>query len=395
MRISQNIAELTPSATMAVAALARELRAQGRDIIDLSAGEPDFRTPDFIGQAGIAAITNGETRYTPPAGLPALRQAIASSLERRYGRPFDPKGVVVTAGAKQAIFNACFVLFGPGDKVLLPAPYWTSYPELVKLSRAEPVIVPGREDRGFKIGPDELDAVWDERVRGLILNSPSNPAGTVYTRQELEAIARWAAEREVWILSDEIYSRIHFAGEGPAAGLLDLDPAIAARGVVIDGASKAFAMTGWRIGFSYSDPVLAGHMAALQSHTTSNAAAPSQHAAIAAYSAEPLEEEAIAKMVEVFRQRRDLLVELFRERLPDVPYVHPDGAFYLFFRADAFYSGDATNSVTFCSDLLDRAGVALVPGAAFGDDRYVRLSFAASEEALDRAVARMAKGLAR
>ncbi len=395
MRISQNIAELTPSATMAVAALAKELRAQGRDIIDLSAGEPDFRTPDFIAQAGIAAIANGETRYTPPAGLSALRQAIASSLERRYGRPFDPKGIVVTAGAKQAIFNACFVLFGPGDKVLIPAPYWTSYPELVKLSRAEPVIVRAREERGFKLGPEELDAAWDERVRGLILNSPSNPTGAVYTRQELESIARWAAERDVWILSDEIYSRIHFAAAGPAAGVLNLDPALAERTVVIDGASKAFAMTGWRIGFSYSDPVLAGHMAALQSHITSNAAAPSQHAAIAAYNAEPLEEEAIAKMVEVFRQRRDLLLDLFRERLPDVPYVRPDGAFYLFFRADGFYTGDVTDSVSFCNDLLDRAGVALVPGAAFGDDRFVRLSFAASEEALDRAVSRMADALVR
>jgi len=395
VRISQNIAELTPSATMAVAALAKELRAQGRDIIDLSAGEPDFRTPDFIAQAGIAAIANGETRYTPPAGLSALRQAIASSLERRYGRPFDPKGIVVTAGAKQAIFNACFVLFGPGDKVLIPAPYWTSYPELVKLSRAEPVIVRAREERGFKLGPEELDAAWDERVRGLILNSPSNPTGAVYTRQELESIARWAAERDVWILSDEIYSRIHFAAAGPAAGVLNLDPALAERTVVIDGASKAFAMTGWRIGFSYSDPVLAGHMAALQSHITSNAAAPSQHAAIAAYNAEPLEEEAIAKMVEVFRQRRDLLLDLFRERLPDVPYVRPDGAFYLFFRADGFYTGDVTDSVSFCNDLLDRAGVALVPGAAFGDDRFVRLSFAASEEALDRAVSRMADALVR
>lgn len=395
MRISPNIAELTPSATMAVAALAKELRAQGRDIIDLSAGEPDFRTPDFIAQAGIAAIANGETRYTPPAGLPALRQAIASSMERRYGRRFDPMGVVVTAGAKQAIFNACFVLFGPGDRVLIPAPYWTSYPELVKLSRAEPVIVPGREERGFKVGPEELEAAWDGRVRGLILNSPSNPTGAVYTREELESIARWAAEREIWILSDEIYSRIHFASDAPATGLLDLDPALSERGVVIDGASKAFAMTGWRIGFSYSDPELANHMAALQSHTTSNAAAPSQHAAIAAYNAEPLEEEAIAKMVEVFRQRRDLLIDLFRERLPDVPHVRPEGAFYLFFRVDGFYDGAVKDSVSFCNDLLDRAGVALVPGAAFGDDRYVRLSFAASEDALDRAVARIAEVLAR
>ncbi|HEX7120280.1 MAG TPA: pyridoxal phosphate-dependent aminotransferase [Longimicrobiales bacterium] len=393
MRISENVIDLEPSATMAVAALARELRARGRDIIDLSAGEPDFRTPDFIAEAGIAAIENGETRYTPPAGLPPLRDAIAASLSRRYGRPMDPKGVVVTAGAKQALFNACFVLFGPGDRVLLPAPYWTSYPEIVKLARAEPAVVRAREDRGFKLGPDELEAAYDERVRGLILNSPSNPTGAVYTREELDAIARWAAERGIWILSDEIYGRIHFR-DGAAPGLLELDPALLERVVVIDGASKAFAMTGWRIGFSYSDPALASHMAALQSHTTSNAAAPSQHAAIAAYSAEPLEEEAITRMVEVFRSRRDLLLDLFRERLPDVPYIRPDGAFYLFFRADGHYTGNVADSVAFCREMLDRAGVALVPGAAFGDDRYVRLSFAASEASLERGVARMAEALA-
>ncbi|HEX7119560.1 MAG TPA: pyridoxal phosphate-dependent aminotransferase [Longimicrobiales bacterium] len=395
MRISENVIDLEPSATMAVAALALELRARGRDIIDLSAGEPDFRTPEFIAEAGIAAIANGQTRYTPPAGLPRLREAIAGSLERRYGRAMDPRGVVVTAGAKQALFNACFVLFGPGDRVLVPAPYWTSYPELIKLARAEPVIIRAREERGLKLGPDELESAYDERVRGLILNSPSNPTGAVYTRDELEAIVRWAAEREVWVLSDEIYSRIHFNGDAPAPGLLDLDPALLERAVVIDGASKAFAMTGWRIGFSYSAPALASHMAALQSHTTSNAAAPSQHAAIAAYSAEPLEEEAIAKMVEVFRQRRDLLVELFRERLPGMSYIRPDGAFYLFFRADAHYTGAMADSVAFCREMLDRVGVALVPGAAFGDDRYVRLSFAASEAALERGVARIADALGR
>ncbi len=394
MRISENVIDLEPSATMAVAALARELRAQGRDIVDLSAGEPDFRTPDFIAQAGIAAIQDGQTHYTPPPGLPVLRQAIADNLARRFGRTTDPGGVVVTAGAKQALFNACFVLFGPGDRVLLPAPYWTSYPEIIKLARAEPIVVRTRPDRGFKLSIEALDAACDDRVRGLMLNSPSNPTGTVYTREELHALASWAAEREIWILSDEIYGRICFEAEC-APGLLDLDPALLERAVVIDGASKTFAMTGWRIGFSYSDPALASHMAALQSHTTSNAAAPSQHAAIAAYSAEPLEEEAIAKMADVFHGRRDLLLELFRERLPDVPFVRPDGAFYLFFRADGHYTGEVADSVAFCRDLLDRAGVALVPGAAFGDDRFVRLSFAASEEALERGVTRLAEALGR
>ena len=392
MHLSENVLGLEASATMAVAALARELRAQGRDIIDLSAGEPDFRTPDFIAQAGIAAIQDGRTRYTPPAGLPELRQAIAEELGRIHGRPIDPAGIVVTAGAKQALFNACFSLFGPGDRVLVPSPYWTSYPSIVRLARAETVLVPTAAERGFRLSTEDLDAAYDERVRGLILNSPSNPTGAVLARSDLEAIVRWAAERNVWVISDEIYGRIYF-GDGRAPGVLDLDESLLDRIVLVDGASKSFAMTGWRIGFSWSDPELARVMAALQSHITSNATTPSQHAAVAGYSAEPLEAESIAAMVEVFRRRRDLIVGLFRERLPSLPFAEPDGAFYLFFRADAHYGPEAPDSVAFCRAILERAGVALVPGSAFGDDRYVRLSFAASEEALREAVNRIAASL--
>jgi aspartate aminotransferase len=392
VHLSENVLGLEASATMAVAALARELRAQGRDIIDLSAGEPDFRTPDFIAQAGIAAIQDGRTRYTPPAGLPELRQAIAEELGRIHGRPIDPAGIVVTAGAKQALFNACFSLFGPGDRVLVPSPYWTSYPSIVRLARAETVLVPTAAERGFRLSTEDLDAAYDERVRGLILNSPSNPTGAVLARSDLEAIVRWAAERNVWVISDEIYGRIYF-GDGRAPGVLDLDESLLDRVVLVDGASKSFAMTGWRIGFSWSDPELARIMAALQSHITSNATTPSQHAAVAGYSAEPLEAESITAMVEVFRRRRDLIVGLFRERLPSLPFAEPDGAFYLFFRADAHYGPEAPDSVAFCRAILERAGVALVPGSAFGDDRYVRLSFAASEEALREAVNRIAASL--
>jgi aspartate aminotransferase len=392
VHLSENVLGLEASATMAVAALARELRAQGRDIIDLSAGEPDFRTPDFIAQAGIAAIQDGRTRYTPPAGLPELRQAIAEELGRIHGRPIDPAGIVVTAGAKQALFNACFALFGPGDRVLVPSPYWTSYPSIVRLARAETVLVPTAAERGFRLSTEDLDAAYDERVRGLILNSPSNPTGAVLARSDLEAIVRWAAERNVWVISDEIYGRIYF-GDGRAPGVLDLDESLLDRVVLVDGASKSFAMTGWRIGFSWSDPELARVMAALQSHITSNATTPSQHAAVAGYSAEPLEAESITAMVEVFRRRRDLIVGLFRERLPSLPFAEPDGAFYLFFRADAHYGPEAPDSVAFCRAILERAGVALVPGSAFGDDRYVRLSFAASEEALREAVNRIAASL--
>ncbi|HKJ92082.1 MAG TPA: aminotransferase class I/II-fold pyridoxal phosphate-dependent enzyme, partial [Longimicrobiales bacterium] len=280
---SENVRKLQPSATIAVSTLAKEMRAAGRDIINLSAGEPDFPTPGFISKAGIAAIERGATRYTPAAGLPELRGAVARFLARQRNPELDPAGVVVTAGAKQALFNALFTLAGPGDRVLVPAPYWTSYPELVRLARAEPVFLSGPESRGYKVGPDELEEAWDPSVRVLLMNSPSNPSGAVYSLEELEKVAHWAADHDVWLLSDEIYGRLWYGGD-VAPGMLDLDPGLAERAVVVNGASKTFAMTGWRIGFSYSTPALASKMAALQSHMTSNAATPSQYATLAALS---------------------------------------------------------------------------------------------------------------
>lgn len=393
MHLSENVSGIEPSATLAVAALAHELKSRGRDIIDLSAGEPDFRTPDFINQAAIAAILDGKSHYTPTPGVPELRRAIAEDAARRFGRAVDPAGIVVSNGAKQALFNACFTLFGPGDRVLLPTPYWTSYPALIRLARAEPVEVPGDPAAAFKLSPAELDAAADPRTRGLILNSPSNPTGAVYTRGELEAIMHWAAARGIWVISDEVYGTICY-GARQAPGLLELDPALLGHAVIVDGASKRFAMTGWRIGYTCSDPALAARMTALQSHATSNICSPAQYAAIAAYSAEPLEAAAVTKMAETFHQRRDLLLDLIHTALPTLSYCHPEGAFYLFFQADSFYQGEVADSIAFCKLLLDEAGVALVPGAAFGDDRYVRLSFATSSEQLREAVDRMARLLA-
>jgi aspartate aminotransferase len=389
---SENVRKLQPSATLAVAALAKELKAKGRDIVDLSAGEPDFPTPSFVAEAGIAAIRAGHTRYTPAPGLPALREAIAKDLERIHGTAAAPGGVVVTAGAKQALFNALFVLTGPGDQVLVPVPYWTSYPELVQLARAEPVEVKGPEAQGYRVGPDELDAAWSPAVRALILNSPSNPSGSVYRLEELEAIAKWARDRGVWIISDEIYARLSYLGQR-APGLLDLPAELRERAVVINGASKAFAMTGWRMGFSYSDPATAAGMGALQSHVTSNAATPTQHAALAAYRASPEQEAEVDAMVTEFHGRRDLVLDLLRQRLPASTAVMPEGAFYLFFRVDPYFTAERADSVALCRWLIEEAEVALVPGSAFGDDRYVRLSFAASRAALEEGFERLARAL--
>jgi aspartate aminotransferase len=392
VHLSDNIRRLTPSATLAVGALATELRGQGRDIVDLSPGEPDFDTPAFIVEAGIAALRAGRTRYTAPAGLPALRAAIAGALSRRGGAEVDAAQIVVTAGGKQALFNACFCLFGPGDRVLVPAPYWTSVPEIVGLARAEPVLVPCAPENGFKPTVAGLEAAAAGGAQGLMLNSPGNPTGAVLTAEELAAIARWAAERGLWLISDEIYSNICFtAGRAPSA--LDLPAELRQRLVVVDGASKTFAMTGWRVGFSASPPALAARMAALQSHVTSNASTPAQYGALAAYGGGDEPERAIQRMVEVFRTRRERVLELFRTRLPGLPVLRPDGAFFLFFRADAYYTPERDGSIAFCQHLLERAGVALVPGAAFGDDRFVRLSFATADDALEEGVRRMAAAL--
>ncbi len=393
LRVSPNVSELQASATIAVSTLCRTLREQGRDVIDLSAGEPDFRTPDFAAQAGIASIVQGFTHYTPVAGLPPLRQLIADHLERMTGHAADAQGVVVTAGAKHALFNSCFSLFGPGDRVLLPAPYWTSYPELIRLARAEPVIVPASIEAAFKITPADLDRHADARCRGLILNSPNNPSGTVYSKDELDALVRWAVDRDIWIISDEIYGRVCYGGQR-ATSVLDLDSARLDRLVLVDGASKTFAMTGWRLGFSYSSRDLAAKMTALQSHITSNITAATQYAGIAVFRDEPRVEHAIRAMVGVFRHRRERLTSLVRRYLPQARFVRPEGAFYLYFQVDAFYRDDVADSISFCKWLLEQTGVALVPGIAFGDDRFVRLSFAAPEDELAEAVRRMGEALA-
>jgi len=392
MEVGPNVRELQSSATMAVSALAKALKAQGRDIIDLGAGEPDFRTPDFAAQAGIASIVQGFTHYTDPAGLPRLREAIAGQLATRSQRPVDAAGVVVSTGAKQALFNAMFTLFGPGDEVLVPGPFWTSYPEQVKLARATPVVVPTTLEDHFKVTPDHLQRATTERTRGLLLNSPSNPTGAVYEHAELEALLRWAAERGIWVISDEIYGRLVYDMD-TAPSVLDFEDGLLERVVLVDGPSKAFAMTGWRVGFSYCAPALAATFSALQSHVTSGAAAASQYAALAAYSDEPRVAHALQAMVEVFRRRRDRVVEQFERLLPEAAFSKPAGAFYQFFRIASYFADGRTGSVSFCRWLLETSGLAVVPGEAFGMDDYARLSFAAADEDINEGIRRLAEAV--
>jgi aspartate aminotransferase len=390
MQFSSNIEKLKPSATIAVSSLAKQLAAEGRDILNLSAGEPDFDTPAFISDSAIEGIRGGRTRYTPPAGIPELRRAIAERLSDRAGREMAWDGVVVTAGAKQSLFNAIFTLFGPGDDVLIAAPYWTTYPDLVNIARATPIEVFGAEARDFKVSVAELDSAVTDATKGLIINSPSNPTGAVYDVDELRDIAEWCRDRGIWLISDEIYRSIHHDSHDPAPGVLSLPQESLGPFVLIDGASKSYAMTGWRIGFSWSPPEISQKFTALQSQITSNAATPSQVAALAAYTDTGAAEASLKEMGEAFRRRRDLVVARMAEMLPGVRFVQPQGAFYLFFRVDDFFQGDVQDGTAWCSRLLQEQGVALVPGAAFGDDRWVRMSFATSDDVLEDAFRRIA-----
>jgi aspartate aminotransferase len=394
--LSPNLKHLKGSETVAISNEAKRRRAAGEDVLDLSVGEPDFDTPPAAAQAGIQAIQKGMTRYPPNVGLAELRAAMARRLSLLSGgRAVNPDNIVVSSGSKQSIFNACFSLFGPTDQVLIPSPAWVSYPQIVHLSRAEPVMVPGSLEWGLKVNVRDLDRASTKRTRGLIICSPCNPTGSVYAASEIRSIAEWAKKHEIWVITDEIYRCINY-GTGPAASFLDLPDEYLDRTIVIYGASKAYAMTGWRIGAALAPPHVAKSMAALQSHTTTGANHPAQWAAVTAFADDRVEAD-VQRMTGAFRRRRDYLVERVRAELPGLEFVEPHGAFYFFFRVDGIREKDPVTGSHFCEQLMKQEGVALVPGAAFGDDRWVRLSYAVSdrelESALDRIV-RFAKALA-
>ncbi len=372
---SDNIAELRESATIAVSARARALKAAGRPIIDLGAGEPDFPTPEFIRVAARCAIDAGATRYTLVEGILPLREAIAQCANaRRAEMDISASQVVISTGSKQSLFNACFVLFGAGDEVLVPTPGWTSYYEMVALAKATPVAVRGRRENALKITTADLDAVASPRTQGLILNSPTNPTGSVYDLAELQTLLQYAEERGWWVVSDEIYRQIAY--DAPAPSLLDAaSPRARERLVVVDGVAKSYAMTGWRIGWSISNPEVARAMTALQSHTTSNASTVSQHATLAALTQNAEADAAVEMMVGEFRRRRDAATSLLRAA--GVDFIEPRGAFYLYLRVPAAVAEGPDTGTSFARRLLEKRDVAIVPGTAFHSPEWVRLSYAA------------------
>lgn len=384
LTLSERAGLIEPSATLAMGAEARKLKAQGLEILDFALGEPDFDTPKNIQDAAIQAIRGGKTHYTPPAGIPELRQAIAKVYTEQQGVATESAQVVVSNGAKQAIHNALMAVCGPGDEVIIPAPYWVSYSDLVKLTGAKPVIIPTTEAQGFKLSPEQFQNAVTPRSKLLMLNSPSNPTGVVYERSELAALAQAVLKTNVGVLSDEIYEQLTYGDARPTC-FASLDPALPARTITISGVSKAYAMTGWRIGWSVAPAAVSKFIGDLQSQETSNPGSVSQWAALEAITGP---QESVAEMKAAFTQRRQYVLERI-ERLPGVTCAAPGGAFYAFMNISSTFGKTLagkkiTDSTSFCMAALSAANVALVMGSAFGAEGYARMSFATDLKTLEK-----------
>lgn len=393
MKISDRLSSIAPSATMAIDARQRAMRREGLPVISFGAGEPDFPTPPPIAKAGIAAIDAGHTKYTAVSGIPELREAIATRLREDHGLDYSPEQIVVTNGAKEALFNAFQALLDPGDEVIMPAPYWVSYEAQVLFAGGKPVIIPTREEEGFKLQPADLRRHLSPRTRLLVLNTPSNPTGAVYTTEELRALGDVLEPTGVGVVSDEIYQRISYAGPSPSFAAAV--PALQDRTILINGASKAYSMTGWRIGYAAGPAPVIKAMGGIQSHSTSNAVSVSQYAAVEAFQGP---QGAVDEMARAFKERRDVITRLLNE-IPGIRCPLPDGAFYVFPNVQGVLGqslGGRTiaSSLDLATALLEQSYVATVPGEAFGTPGYLRLSYACAMDSIIAGIGRIKETLA-
>ena len=394
-RVSRRVGAIAPSATLAVTNKAKALRAAGEPVIGFGAGEPDFPTPDHIVEAAAAACYDPVNhRYGPASGLPELREAVAAKTKRDSGYEVAPEQVIITNGGKHAVYNAFQVLLDAGDEVLVPAPYWTTYPEPIALAGALTTVLPTDERTGFRVTIDQLDAAKTSRTKALLFVSPSNPTGAVYPKSEIEAIGRWAVDNDVWVITDEIYEHLVY-GDAVHHSLPTLVPDIADRCIVLNGVAKTYAMTGWRVGWLIGPPDIAKAAGTLQSHQTSNVANVSQRAALAAVSG-PL--DAVYEMREAFDRRRQLMHSML-SAIDGVVCPEPEGAFYAFPSFAAILGRDIggaqpSTTLELADVFLEQAQVAMVPGEAFGAPGYARLSFALSDDDLVEGVQRIAELLA-
>jgi aspartate/methionine/tyrosine aminotransferase len=391
-RLSRRIAAITESATLAVDAKAKALKAAGRPVIGFGAGEPDFPTPEHIVEAAVAACRDPRNhRYTPAAGLPELRAAVAAKTQRDSGYRVDAAQVLVTNGGKQAVYEAFAALLDPGDEVLLPAPYWTTYPEAIRLAGGVPVEVPTDESSGYLATVEALDARRSDRTKVLLYCSPSNPTGAVYPKEQVEAIGRWAVRNGVWVVADEIYEHLTYDG-AEAASMPVVVPELADTCVVVNGVAKTYAMTGWRVGWLVGPLDIVKGATNLQSHATSNVSNVSQMAALAAVAGDLT---AVAEMREAFDRRRRTIVSMLRE-IPGVECPEPEGAFYVYPSLRGVLGREvagrhAESTAELAEIILDEAEVAIVPGEAFGTPGYARLSYALGDDDLAEGIGRLQK----
>jgi len=394
IRISSLASSVQPSATLAAGAKARQMKAAGIKVFDFSLGEPDFPTPEHICKAADAAMAAGHTHYTPVAGIPELKAAICRWYKRFHNYECTPDMVIVSNGAKHSIHNALAAALNPGDEVAIPAPYWVSYSDLVEMVGAKPVIVPTTAAAGFKMTPAQLKAALSPRTRLLMINSPNNPTGTVYTRNELAALMEVMLSTDAAILSDEIYEQLTYGAAKPTC-IATLRPELRERTITISGASKSYAMTGWRMGWTVAPKPLIDAMGNIQSQETSCPSSVSQYALLAALDGP---QDCVAQMRNEFQARRDLVCERLR-KIPGTSFPTPDGAFYAFFDVSSYFGksiggAKVTDSLTFCKACLESAHVNLVPGSAFGAEGFVRMSYANSREELEGGLTALAKWLA-
>lgn len=367
MDLADRVSALTPSLSLAIDSRAKAMKAAGQDICSFGAGEPDFDTPDHIKAAAIAALEAGFTKYTPSSGIPELREAVVQKFASDNGLGYKPSQIIVSNGAKQSCANAILATCGPGDEVIIPAPYWLSYPEMVRLAGAEPVIVQTSEANQWKMTAEEFENAMTPRTKMVILNSPNNPTGAVYSRAELEGIAAIATEEEILILSDEIYEKLVY-DDTEHISIASLSKEVYDLTITVNGFSKAYAMTGWRLGYLGAPEPIAKAIDSLQSHFTSNVCSFAQKGGLAALTGD---QQVVVDMRDEFNVRRDYIFDRV-SKMPNVSAPQPKGAFYLLVNISKL----GLNSTNFSDRLLSKAGVSVVPGVAFGDDRTVRLSYA-------------------
>ena len=382
MHLAKRLNSVAPSLTLKITAKAKELLAKGVDVITLAAGEPDFDTPDYIKEAAIEAIRNGFTKYTPASGTGELKAAICEKLRKENNLTYEPGQLVVSSGAKHSLYNIFQALCGEGDEVIIPSPYWLSYPEMVRLAGARPVIARTLPEEGFKLTPHLLSSTLSPKTKAVIFNSPSNPTGSVYSEGELKALAQIIKEKSIFVISDEIYEKLIY-DDNIHISIASLDEDIYRLSIVVNGVSKSYAMTGWRIGYLAASKELAAAVTAIQSHSTSNPASISQKAALAALKGG---QDWMRSMVAEFSKRRDYIVERMK-RIRNISCFKPGGAFYLF----CDISATGMNSVELAERLLEEVRVAVIPGRAFGWDTHLRLSFAAGMKEITEALNRLEK----